>query len=195
LDDLVLLLPRDRAGPAAFGLQGEDHVLAHGEVADDALIAPVLGRERDPLRQPVRRRLELGAFTAQRDPPGVRAIGAVEQPGELGAPGSEQPREPDDLAVMDVEIRRLDGAPASEALGGQQGLLGAAIALLLAAVATQGAKRVEVLADHLPDERVAVELAREVLALVPAVAQDREPVADRVDLVEEVRDEEDRDAL
>ncbi len=40
-----------------------------------------------------------------------------------------------------------------------------------------------------------IEVAGEELALVPSVAQHREAVADRVDLVEEVRDEEDGDAL
>ena len=42
---------------------------------------------------------------------------------------------------------------------------------------------------------VPIEIAGEVLAHVAAVAQDRDAVADRVDLVEEVRDEQDRDAL
>ncbi|MDQ0615109.1 hypothetical protein QF046_002750 [Microbacterium sp. W4I4] len=63
------------------------------------------------------------------------------------------------------------------------------------AVAAERLQRVEVLADHLGDEGVPVEVAGEVLALVPSVAQHREAVADRVDLVEEVRDEEDGDAL
>ena len=52
----------------------------------------------------------------------------------------------------------------------------------------------QLLADHLGDEFGAVEFGSQELADVPAVAQDRDAVADRVHLVEEVRHEQDRHA-
>ena len=57
-----------------------------------------------------------------------------------------------------------------------------------------GGELVELAADHLGDERFAGEVGGEVLADELAVAQDRDAVGDLVDLVEEVADEEDRDA-
>jgi hypothetical protein len=53
----------------------------------------------------------------------------------------------------------------------------------------------QVLADHLRDEHGTIEFPSRVLALSDAVAQHRDAIADRVDLFEEVRDEEDRNAL
>ena len=49
-------------------------------------------------------------------------------------------------------------------------------------------------AEHLLDEVDPQQLLGEVLADEPAVAQHRDPVADLVDLIEEVRHEQDRDA-
>ena len=51
---LVLALLRDRAEPAAVGLQRQRDVVAHGEVADDALVAAVLRGERDAVRDACR---------------------------------------------------------------------------------------------------------------------------------------------
>jgi hypothetical protein len=53
----------------------------------------------------------------------------------------------------------------------------------------------ELAADHLADQAHLAQLAGEVLPHELAVAQNRHPVGDLVDLVEEVRDEQDRDAL
>ena len=46
----------DLAQPAAAGLDAEHDVLGDGEVGDDALGAPVLGGERDPVLDGVARR-------------------------------------------------------------------------------------------------------------------------------------------
>ena len=49
-DQLVLPPAGDRPRPAAAGLQREDDVLAHGQLVDEALGAPVLGAEGDAAR-------------------------------------------------------------------------------------------------------------------------------------------------
>ena len=79
-----------------------------------------------------------------------------------------------------------DGHPA----GAQERPLG----LLGDVQARPGAQRGGAASEHGLDQVDAQQLLGEVLADQLAVAQDRDPVADLVDLVEEVRDEQDRHA-
>ena len=116
VDQLVLARARDRPDPAARGLQREHDVLPHGQVADEPL-GPCGSRSR---RRCVRPMACARGAQPTRGPStvicaGVGAVGAEQQPGELGAAGAEQPGEPDDLALVEVEVERRDRALAAEA--------------------------------------------------------------------------------
>ena len=81
----------DSAQPAAASLHAEHDVLGHGQVADDALGPAVLGREGDPVLDRVARGEEsLTGAPVDLDLSAVGAVGAVEQPDELGAARAEQ---------------------------------------------------------------------------------------------------------
>jgi hypothetical protein len=121
----------------------------------------------------------------------VGVVGAEEQPGEFGAARSEESGESDDLALLDLQVEGRDAADAAEAVRLEQQLPHVGVELLV----VQLLQLVQGLADHQLDEADLVEVADHVLADQGAVAQDGHPVADLVDLVEEVRHEEDRDAL
>ena len=95
-DELVLLLAADGPGPAAPGLEAEDEVLAHRELADDALVAAVLGRVGDALREPCRRGAQVDLLALLLEGAGVGAVGAVDQARELGAARAEEAGDADD---------------------------------------------------------------------------------------------------
>ncbi len=124
---------------------------------------------------------------------GVGLVDAVEEARELGAAGAEEPGEAHDLAAAELDVGRVERALPADAGGPVHGLARGDLAR--GALAVEGAEGLQVLADHLGDEPGPVDVAREVLAHEPAVAEHREAVADREDLVEEVGDEEDGDAL
>ena len=48
------------------------------------------------------------------DGAGIGVIGAEEQPGQLGAPGAEQPGQPEHLAGVHGEVDRRDGPRATQ---------------------------------------------------------------------------------
>ena len=127
---------------------------------------------------------------------GVGGVGAEQQPGELGAAGAEQAGDPDDLALVDARGRR----PRRRALAAQAerlehrgpGLVAPSVAATSRSMRSSASSSRPIISPHqlelgdvlghaLPDQR--------------AVAQHRHPVGDLEDLVEEVRDEHDRDAL
>ena len=126
----------------------------------------------------------------------VGAVGAEQQPGQLGAAGAEQPGQADDLARVDGRGRTAAIAPLRPRPRG----------LSTGGVAVRSARRARCLVELLQrrssswpiilrDQLELAAVAGQVLADERAVAQDRDPVGDLVDLVEEVRDEQDRDAL
>ena len=115
LDELGPGRLRDRPQPAARGLQREEHVVRHGEVADDALRLAVLAGEGDLAVDRVPRAAQLAALRADDDLAGVGGVGAEEQPGELGAAGAQQAREADHLALVQLEVGRLERALAPDA--------------------------------------------------------------------------------
>ena len=166
------------------------------EVADDALGLAVLAGEGDPAgrwrRAGVRNRR---AVDADLELAGVGAVGAEEQARQLGAPGAEQAGQPDDLARG---ARRGRRAPASPCGRGRRAFsTGAPVsrgrrwpATSRSMSSSTSSSRPIISAPAASCETSAVE----VLADQTAVAQHRHPVGDLVDLVEEVRDEQDRDA-
>ena len=125
---------------------------------------------------------------------GVGGVGAEEQAGELGAAGAEQAGDADDLAVVQT----------SRSIGSSAPLRPSPSALRIG-VAGRGRSRGSAARGRWSRARRArgrssARSARcgrvgdQVLADQLAVAQDRHAVGDLVDLVEEVRDEHDRDA-
>ncbi len=141
-----------------------------------------------------RGRAQLGVLGAHAHVAAVGRVGAEQQAGELGAARAEEPGDADDLALEDLEVDGLDAALAAEvedlherrALRLDGVLLGLLLDLL---------ERLELAADHGLDELQLRRLGGDVLADELAVAQDRHAVGDLEDLLEEVRDEHDRDAV
>ncbi len=121
---------------------------------------------------------------------GVRAVGAVQQAHEFGAARAEQAGDADHLALVDVDVGRLEHAATADAGGPQH--RGAGAVDLAGGHRRDGGELVELTADHLGDEGLAGEVCGDVFADELAVAQDRDAVGDLVDLIEEVTDEEDR---
>src|SRR4029453_11678754 len=120
LRELVLALLRDRPEPAAIGLQRQHDVVAHGEVAHDALVAAVLGGERDAVADGLSRGAQARALAADPGLAGVGAVDAPEEPGELRAARAEEAGEPDDLASGGWEVGGVGGGPAAEAVGADE---------------------------------------------------------------------------
>ncbi len=118
---------------------------------------------------------------------GVPAVDAEDGPGDLRAPGADQARETDDLAVPDVE-----GDVGEDALAGQpahaQGDL-ARLDLLF------GVQLVEVAADHATHEVVLGHALQGLAGDPGAVAQGGDPPADLEDLLQPVGDEQHGGAL
>ena len=125
------------------------------------------------------------------DLPGIRAVGAVQQPDELGATRSEEAGDADDLALVHVEVGGLEHAAAADSGRAQHGRAGAVDDPR--GHGRDGGELVELAADHLRDQRLAGKVRRGVLADELAVAQDRDAIGDLVHLIEEVAHEQDRD--
>ena len=121
VDQLVLLLARDGAQPAAGRLQGQDDVLADRQLGDQALGAAVLRAERDAVR--CRRR---GASVGRR---AVRRSGPCRE-SAWSAPNSRRatsvrpepsrPARPTTSPGWIVQVERRDGALAPEPVGPHQ---------------------------------------------------------------------------
>src|SRR5690606_40097063 len=111
--ELVLPSPRDGAAPAAVALQGQHGVVAHAQVVDDALVLAVLTRVGDALLQRGTGGAEAAGSARDGDRARLGPVGTREQPGQLGAARAEQAGQPDDLARLDRQRRRFDGALAA----------------------------------------------------------------------------------
>ena len=105
---------RDRSQPRR-GLDGQDDVLAHGQVVDDALGLAVLRAEGHARGRSSRS--ASGARRACRRRSIVPLSGLStpnSRPASLGAAGAEQAGQPDDLARVQLEVERLDRAGPAE---------------------------------------------------------------------------------
>src|SRR5699024_434434 len=105
---------------------------------------------------------------------------------------AQETGEPDDLTGLDGEVVGLDAAVTTQARGREDGwCVGALGCRGVLRAALDRVERGALTTDHEPDELPSRQLCGEVLADEASVAQDRQPVGDLVDLVEEVGDEED----
>src|SRR5699024_290937 len=130
LDQRILLLGGQRPGPAALRLDAEDEVLADAEVADDALVAPVLARVGDAGGQGLCGRGDLGLRSLETYGAGFRLVRSVDEAGELGAAAAEQTGDAEHLSGVEGDVRGLEGALAAQAL---RAVHGGAAAVHLAA--------------------------------------------------------------
>src|SRR5690606_12191465 len=150
-----------------------------------ALASTVLRGERDAVVDGVPGGGETGRCAMDREPADVRAVSAVQQPGELGAPGAEQACETDHLAGVDLQVQRFDHTSPADVDRLEDGVPGAVD--LPVGGRRQRLQVVQLATDHHGNQGVAGELADRALADQRAVAQHGDPVGDLVDLVQEVR--------
>jgi hypothetical protein len=111
---------------------------------------------------------------------------------EFGTAGAQRSGDADDLARGDTQVHRMDGALARHLSQLHQRRRSGG-------GSTQGRDRPlsrrEFVPHHRSDQPAAVQFRSDVLSDAPAIAQHRHAVRDRINLVEEVRDEQDGHAL
>ena len=134
----------------------------------------------------VARAPDVRRFAVHADLGRVGAVRAEDGSRDLGAPGADEPGEAEDLAAMQVEAHVLDGAAAAQVADVEHHVR---VGLVdHRSLFEDGAP------DHHPDDL----LDRRVLRLhsrdVLAVAHDRDPVGDPLELFEAMRDVHDTDA-
>ena len=190
--ELALPSGPDPAQDPALGLERERDVLLHAELADDALGAPVLGRVDDAQRDR-RPRGRRGSVAM----PSIRMMPASSLSMPVRARASSVRPEPSRPATPSTSpsIRSTSASAIPEPTRDRPGAEEGSGLLVRDVQARRGCGAGSALAaEHLLDQVDAQQLPGEVLADQLAVAEHGDPVADLVDLVEEVRDEEDRDA-
>ena len=194
VDDFALARFVDDSHARQARQDAERHVFAHRHVGNDpvglAVLAAIADAERDRLGRLARRDVP----AAQADRSRVGRIGAENRPRDFGPAGAEQAREADDLDAR--APRRARRAPCvrscspsaasttSPALGGGRGKAGR--------VRAHG---LEVAPQHRRDEMKLVDLGHAARHHRAPVAHHGDPVADLIELVEPMGDEDDRHAL
>jgi hypothetical protein len=185
-------VPRPRPHDLARREPGEREVLGHRHVEHDPLALAVLGQQRQAGRDRLPRRAERHGLARDTHGAGDGPLRAAEEGREQrGAPGSHGPGERDHLALVDRERHAAD----REAL---------ALCVPRAGEADlqvhdlergprphgrwRGGPRVDAAADHERDHLGCGRLPRDAGAGGAPVAQHRDPVAEREDLVHAVRD-------
>ena len=145
----------------------------------------VLGQVGDAGVHRGRRAREADGVAVEPDLARVALVDPEQDAGDLRPAGADEPGEPDDLAVSDVEGDVAEDAGAGQALDLEEDLADRRLDLREERHAP---------ADHVPDEVGRGEVRGRRRDDVPAVAEDRRAVAQLEDLVEPVADEQDRDA-
>ena len=172
-------------------LPREDDVVAHGKISDDAVAFAVLGQIADTVFHGAEGRCDLHGLSVHLHRAAGDAVGAEDRAHGFAAAGAEQSRKAVDLALADGKIERADARGARKPGRLIDDLrvfkrVGSGIALDLGQI-------VQLLAEHLGHELHARKLGDLILADEPAVAQDRDAVADGVDLLQKMRDKDDAD--
>jgi hypothetical protein len=114
-------------------------------------------------------------------------IEAVDEVEELGAPGPDEPAEPDDLARMNLQAHSADGGEPLDIPNLQQDAVGSNRPV--------GIELVHLAPDHELDELVGRSRRRQAARRGAPVRQHGDSVADAPDLVQAVRDVDDPDTL
>ena len=186
----LLLTVREAAQPAALGLQPKDDVLTHAELGEYALRLAVFRAKRHPMAQRLPRRVRRDPRAADFDASGIGPNGAEDELGDFCPPRSEEPSEPHDLAGPERQVERSHDAPPPKPLRQKDrltlGAVGQSFEPLLGLL--------EFASEHQRNQLEPRKLGGRAFADEAAVAQHRYPIGDLVDLVQEVGDEDDRDA-
>ena len=124
---------------------------------------------------------------ANPDLPGVDRVCAEDRARELRPPGADQTRERQDLALVEPEVDVAQSASPAEALHPQD------LARRGGGLGQRG--QLEVASDHHGDQSGHRHVGNIGRRDLPAVTQHRHPVADLRDLLEPVRDVDDRPAF
>ena len=173
--------------------QGQRDVLPDGQVGDDALALAVLRVEPDPRPDRLLRRGEPDRLPVPVDLAVGDGVGAEQGACRLRAAGPEQPGQADDLAPAQRHRRPVEHRGAAEVAGLQDGRGGRRLGGADVPAPPLGLGQLA--AEHGRDQVVAGQLGDRRVGHGAAVAQHRDRVAHRVQLVEPVGDEHDRHAL
>ncbi len=152
----------------------------------------VFRAEADTLIDGVARRRERARAPANLDRAAVGLVGAEQQACGFGAARTEQAGQAQQLALLHVEVDRRQHALAGEPPRVQQRLL---VRRVAGCLRRHLLRRLGRRTDHLVHQGQARQRAAGVLAFALAVAHHRDAIRDRIGLVEEVGDEQDRHAL
>ena len=190
--ELVGVVARDLALPCRVHEEPREeprqdrqgHVLGDREIEDEALLVAVLGQVGDAGVHRGRRAGEADRRPVQPDLAGVALVDAEQDPRDLRPAGADEPGQPDDLAVSDVERHVAEHAFAGQALDLEEDLADRRLDLR---------EQRHAPADHVSHEVGGGEFRRRSRDHVLAVAEDGRPVAQLEHLVEPVAHEQDRD--
>ena len=187
--DAPLGAAEQQAEPAERPAPGQRGVALDRQLHHQALLAPVLGHQREPGGD--RGRGRAGRRAAGRRPAPRRAsYRSTPNTARITSlrPGADQPGQRDDLAAADGEARRRRRRRAGSARAPRGSTSPTSASLLRV-------ERGDLAADHPADDLVDGERPRSrSVDDPPPVAHHRDPLAEREDLVEAVRDEQHRGA-
>ena len=182
--------------PAAAGLHRQDDVLADASGRPRSprpCGPPGRARRRGRSMRPARSRA-IGRPSMLERAVG-RPVDAEQELGDLGPARSEQPGQADDLAGVERRGRTARCEPASPGRAPRARPRRRCAGCSPSCARTISSSSVRRAPEHERDQLQARQPGGPVGADEVPVAEDRDPVADLVDLVEEVGDEDDRDAL
>lgn len=182
---------RDRPSPAAPGLQGQCDVLAHRQIADDAIGLALLWAHAEALGDGILGGVQGDALPVDQSLAAVGAVDAKEQPRGFGPARTQQPGHAHYLAWPDRQIEGRDAAalavvPEAEGRLGL-GCLGWGIAMRH--------RFGQVAAQHQSHQIAARQIGQGPAADHAAIAQHRHPVGDLIDLIQKMRDDDNGKAL
>ena len=186
--DLRLGPAVDDAEPAAEPAQDRQRLVRPDrELEHEPLVVAVLGQQRDAKLQGLAGRARSNRAAVEADL-AARGPGDAEQHlGDLRAAGADQTEEAQDLARPQIEAHLLDEARAGQAAHAQHRRPDRRRFLR--------EKGGEVAADHVSDRLLRRQCRGRAGDDASARAQDRHVIADAQDLIDEMADEQNRDAL
>ena len=194
VDDLALALLVDHARLDEARQDGEREILAHRHVRHDAVGLAVLAAIAQPAGNSVRRLLQRDRLAVEPDRPGVGGIGAEDRARGLRAAGAEQAGEADDLALAHLDPRVAHAPADLEALRRQHLRAGLTARFGKAGRAAR-AHRLQAAAEHGGNEAELVDVLHGGDEDRAPVAHHGHAVADLIEFVEPVGDEDHGDAL
>ena len=184
--EFLLLGAGQRPPCAPLRLQREDEVLAHRQVGQDALGFAVLRAKGHPVPHRRAHRTEPDPVAGEADPAAVGVVNSEEQPGGLRPARAEQAGEPGDLAAAEREIEGMQRTAPAEAMRLEQRGGGRWERGRPARFRSARPYGGELATEHPAHQRKPRQFGRNKLADQRAVAEHRDPVANRIHLLEKM---------